>query len=801
MTAAAELGTHERAVLRRLLRAEVTLAEAARQEGVGRREIVRWRRSWLAEKLPPRAATVLAAVDGPTTIRRDAWGVPHVSADSLADLCLGLGYAMAQERLWLLDWYRRQAWGTLAEVLGSAALAGDREARILGLGRAALQAEDHLTADERTMLAGITAGINAWLEQAGDTLPLEFDALDYRPAPWRVVDCLAIWKLRQWDSTGRLQNVAAAEAIRRNLTSDFIALFLATEEGQETIYPSEPDAAAPAPGGDAGGGSNNWAVTAERTTTGAPALAGDPHHPFRQAWLYFECHLRGAGLNVAGATILGLPCFFYGRNERLAWSVTNHSVSTRDLYIEETESGEPNRYREEGVWRSFVVEEEEIQVRDAPTEYVSIKRSVRGPIVTSIVPELEYWSGPPLSLRWVGYEPETGLGAILNLARANTVAEGRAAMRDWRLPVLNLALADTEGTIAMQTAGRVPKRGEARPGYRKPTEAVDGWLGHYAVDEMPAEVQPARGWVASANNAPWPAESDWTKLGAWADGYRMRRIRHRIEARARHTPEELGAIQADIVHGRALDLAGRLAWWLEETGEPTLEDLARHLHAWDGRYAPDLIAPTIFETLWGAWLERVTDGRMPTRLIELTQPRAGALARALLLGEESGWFHARTVREQLRAAAREAVKRLESAAGADSAGWTWGRLHRATFAHPLGDRPGLRRLSIGPYPTSGGSSTVRAAGHGDRPPFAAVGGAVYRLVADLSRADQCWSVVPTGQSGHPASPHYRDQTPLWLADRYKPLWLSDALIDANLEGVTTLNPAAAGASDQQVSST
>lgn len=788
-----ELGERERALVRRLLRGDVTVADAAREAGVGRRELVAWRRAYLAERAPARDGVATLPVSAPVTIRWDSWGVPHIAGATLRDLYVGLGYAMAQERLWQLDWLRRTARGELAAVLGRSALESDKAMRVLGLGRAAAEAVDALAPDEIDALAGLCDGINAWLVAAGDRLPIEFDILDYRPAPWSVVDSIALLKHQWWLLTGRLENITIAEAARRNITDTLVPPFLAIEAGEETIIPGDAAAGSPTSAGDPSGlGSNNWALAPGRMTTGAAALASDPHLPFQQPGQYFEAHLRGAGLDVAGAFSVGSTTCAFGRNPRLAWGRTNHAVSVRDLYIEEPEPGEPNRYREGEVWRSFVVEEEAITIAGEPTEYLSVKRSVRGPIVSGLVPELEYWSGPPLALRWVGLEPATGIQAALDLMCADSVAAARTALRGWVLPVNTFVLADIDGQIAVQVAGRAPRRTDARRGYRKPTEPADAWGDPFPYDELPHLVDPARGWVASANNPPGPADQPWVRLGAWADGYRMRRIRRRLEERPQHTLAEVGAIQADVVHGRAEELAARVAWWFRQTGEPRLDEAAHWLDHWDCAYTRDAVGASIFEAFWHVWLERVADGRFATRLVELVQSQCGALARAILLGQQGDWFSSRTVREQVRAAGREALRRLETEAGADIAGWRWGRLHRVRWPHALGERPGLRRLSVGPFATSGGISIIRAATHGNRPPFRVTGGSTYRLLVDLGDSRQALSVSPTGQSGHPASAHYRDQTPLWLADEYKPLWLDDALIDANLVGTTTLAPSDAG---------
>ena len=293
------------------------------------------------------------------TILWDRWGIAHISADEPYDLGVGLGYAVARERLWQLDYMRRRVRGELAAVMGPEALANDREMLTVGIVAAADTVAETISGPTATLLEGVAAGINAWRRTAIETaaLPEEFGILDYQPAPWTPADSVALWRWRWWMLTGRLEPVALIEAARRTLPADLLEAFLEVEAGEETIVPGPADGTpGPIPGGDASGeGSNNWAVAGSRTTTGFPVLCSDPHNTFDQPSQWFQAQLTcpAIGLDSIGAVYVGTASAYIGRNRHTAWGVTNHVAPIRDLYIEETDAPDGDRYRDGTAWRPF----------------------------------------------------------------------------------------------------------------------------------------------------------------------------------------------------------------------------------------------------------------------------------------------------------------------------------------------------------------------------------------------------------------------------------------------------------------
>ncbi|MGH2458371.1 MAG: penicillin acylase family protein, partial [Chloroflexota bacterium] len=686
------------------------------------------------------------------------------------------------------DYQRRLVRGELAAVLGPRVLASDRAMRTLGMAAAGDRAWETESDDVRAVLEALAAGINRWTEQVRSRLPIEFEVLGYEPRPWRPADSIAIWKHRAWTLTGRLEQIAAVEAARHLLPADLLEAFLTVELADERIVPGA--SAEGNPGGAFGEGSNNWVVGGAHTTTGAPVLCSDPHNQFNAPSQWFEAQLSCPAFDAAGAVYLGTPALYLGRNREVAWGLTNHAVSVRDLYVEETSPAQPGRYREGGAWRAFDVERQSITVAGQPEQSIEIRRTARGPIVDELLPSLDGLGiAGPISLRWLGAEVPSGFDATLGLLRARSAADVREALRTWPCPPLNFVYADRAGDFGYHAAGLVPRR--ERTGYelRSASEPADAWHGFLDFDELPSLANPARGWLATANNVPGAANRAYLAGGAWSDGYRAQRIRERITAKDKLTPEEVAAIHGDVRNARARVLVPALLKRLGDGDTPIARQAVQALQEWDAEHTTASVGASIWTAFWSQWCLRLARARFPAALVDAVALRVGEIGRRLLLGESLGWFSSGTPDQEIRQTFTAALEALQKAAGPDVRSWRWGDLHRVTHPHPLGTTAGLREIfNTGPYPTSGGTSIVRAAGHGSSVPFDVVSGSTYRFLADLSKPDRIESTQTLGQSAHLGSPHYRDQTQLWLDNRYHPLWMAPADVLAHLESEVVIEP-------------
>jgi penicillin G amidase len=769
-----------------LLKGELNAEEVAVRFGITRPEMEERQRLFLESKLPRIEGVVAVCNKGGARIRRDRWGVAHVEADRLEDGYFALGYAMGQDRLWQLDYLRRRVRGRLAELFGRSRLGSDRLMRTIGLGTAAEKAVEQLTQEEAAVLQALADGINVAGEEARDHLPLEFELLEYEPESWQISDSIALWKWRWWMLTGRLDLIALEEACKRHLPEELRQAFMQVEAGEETIVPgTEPVGAT---GHDVGEGSNNWVVGGSRTPGGRPILATDPHNAIDYPSQWYEAQLTVPGIDAIGAFYLGTPGIYLGHTRHTAWGVTNHTSSGRDLYLE-TLDDKREAYLEAEMWTPLEVERQEIQVRGEEAVHLEICRTARGPIINDFVTSVVAEGDPPLSLRWAGSQPATGFASMLKLMRSTSLDDIRDALRCWPFPNLNFVFADSSGRIGYQAVGTVPRRFPFWSGFRPAGEPEHQWEGAWGFDELPQLIDPERDWVATANNSPWRGSGPYISLGNWSDGYRFRRIRERIEGQEKLDMAAVAAIQADVQHARGRELGGALAVAMRQSTIPKIRELADLMEAWDGSYGVRDIGPTLFEAFWNRWLERVATVRFPAHLVTLVTSRAGGVARRLLLGEAIPWFPATVdVSSEIEEILRQVADWLHSELGGDTERWRWGELHQVRFPHPLGAQsPTLEELlSPGPFPTSGGTGTVRAAGISTAEPFRMTGGSTYRMVVDMARPEHAWSTTTGGSSGHPGSHHYDDQVALWLEDRYHPLRME--VEAADIEGTLELQP-------------
>ncbi|MGV3720242.1 MAG: penicillin acylase family protein [Actinomycetota bacterium] len=712
---------------------------------------------------------------------RDEWGIPTVTAGSEPEAYFGLGFAMGQDRLWQMEYFRRAAYGTLSEVLGPAALDVDRLARTLDFRRIAGQGAAQLPADTRALLDAFCAGVNLARRQAlRDGLPLEFEILGIEPGPWEAADSLAVLRAFWWQLTGRFAVICLPEFVRRSLgdTPLFEAL-LRPEGGRETIWPrGVPHPDLPhwdSAGGDescvtdgAAPGSNNWVVGPSRAAAGAPMLASDPHVPIAIPSVWYEARLNGGNLELAGAHYVGVPGVFFGRNRQVAWGLTNNISSLRDLYLETTDDFDPSRYRRPEGWQGVRSRTETIPVRGSAPVTLEVREVDHGPIVSDLLPPFAR-TGEIVSLRWVGLEPTDELSVMARYARATTVSEFREQLRGWCCPTFNFVAGDQAGQIGYQLTGRLPLRPVTECGYRSGDEAGHRWAGYIPFEHLPASGEPPEGWLGSANNivaVDWP----YPLTGTWPSDYRMQRLVQALNAPPPLTAQDMRALQYDSLSPRAVEWALPAVAALRAAGVD--DPLLAEIEAWDRRYTRECRAAVVFESFFVAWARGVLTHRFPASLVSFLFPAAIGLVERLLVEDAVGWFAGAADRtDALQTAWAEALAWLEEHLGVDRTAWRWEQAHVLMLRHPLGATPVLRELfERGPVSHAGTWNTINNSIYEPDRPFETTSGVSYRLLVDF--AGRTEAVVPGGQSGHPGSPHYDDQLPLWQNGEYRGLELS-----------------------------
>ncbi len=787
-----------------------SLCDAA---GISRSAFDAWWQTEAASRVPTATGSRRVGVRRAVPIERDEWGIPHIYADNDEDLFFGFGYALAQDRLFQLDFLRRRGAGRLSEILGPdgteldlfSRVAGPRRvfeldllARTVGLRRIAEHEWTTLADETRTLLTAFAHGINALIEETRERLPIEFDLLDYQPEPWSPVDCLTIEGEFRWYLTGRFPVIVIPELAKRVLgDGPLYQAFLEGEADDESILPpgsyprtgtgSQPVGVA-ASDPQAAEGSNNWVLSGKRTGTGKPMVASDPHIAFDAVSCWYEVHLCGGSFDVAGMAYAGMPAVLFGRNRRVAWGCTNNICSQRDLYQEKTDSAHPNCFLYDGRWEPARAREEVIHVKGGTPIRKTIRSSRNGPIVDEILPLPARQTGP-VALKWLGASHGGWLTALLAMDRAQSAEELRAATRPWHVPTFSLVFADVDGHIGFQSTGRIPLRKVWERGYRPGWDPEHQWQGPIPFEGMPRLADPERGWIATANNRLAPSDFPYPLSGTWSDGYRARRIRHRIEAKEVLSREDFVVMHQDVLSLRAQRCLPSLLNVLASSPSPPVQEAVKQLQAWDCRMEIDRVGATLFDVFFAYWTKAVIRQRFEGDTAALVAGGASGLAAALLVEDRAGWFKAGDREQALLAAMSSALDWLTDRLGADRTGWTWGQLHQMPLRHWLSGRGDLGSLlDHGGVPVKGDMGTVCNTGLDGH--FAARSGAGYRLIADLSRTPaDLWAVDAQSHSGHPGSPHYRDQLDAWLQGQYHAVPLDRAEVSRLAVSKLTLEPA------------
>ncbi len=773
-----------------------------------------WRESRraLESAYPPANGTLsVAGLRAPLEIVRDRRGVPHVRAQSEVDAWFGLGFAQAQDRLAQLVWLRRVALGRSAERIGEAGLASDRWARTLDF--AGLAARDLRAAspEARRALSAYAAGVNAWIallrngELAAPPVALD-EPLD-EVEPWLPQHSLALAKQHAWALADPVAEILVLEQLVRSLGAGAARPLFPDEVGS-----TPPPAPAPSPApasadaldaravallsstrralglSGASVGSAGWIVDAALARRGHPLLAADLHFPPSAPSHVYEAHLRGGALEVAGATLPGIPAFWAGFNPHAAWAALQVPVVVADLFEETIFAQDGTRFLDAGRWRPLATRSEKIAVAGGGEETLLVRATSRGPLLDALAPE----AGRPVSLHWSG-ALGGGVDGLVRLAHAESAAEAREALRAHVEPVVSVVFVDAAGAGGLQLAGFVPQR--AMPSGLQPVPASNSayeWSHGVSADELPARLLGAgHPWIVSAD-AGLPLASVGIEL-MWRPGARAERVSELLAQASVRGPLDLAQLVA-IQHDAGSAVTPRIvANVLElmkddaQLGHEEREVLAL-LVAWDGvsdaasrsatayhvlcaRLLPMLLSPALGETLARAYLSlpRVQSAA----LLDM------ALARARQGGDpDAAWSDPTLVRISLRRALRETWLTMATRLGASREKWSWGHLHRVSFA-PLW--PGAwagRADELGPFPIAGDATSIAVSefrGLDDRFDADVVSG--YRLLVDAGNLDQALTAFAPGQSEHAGHPHALDALPRWLLGKPGLLSTSDPVIE------------------------
>lgn len=806
----------------------------------------------------PNQPLKVSGLQQPVEIIRDRWGVNHIYAQNEHDLFFAQGYSAAQDRLFQLEIWRRQATGTVAELLGPQDIKRDIGTRLFRFRPARGDLDTELRYYHPRgpqIVRAFVDGINAYITEALKTpekLPFEFQVLNTRPGLWTPEVVISrhqglAYNVREELNYGRLVKLIGAEKVRElswfhpttrpdepdltlNVNGDqlfqpilelYEAFRLPLKFGgratkadeDEAFYPNpspkrrrgEPDSAkSPSPffeGRGWGGvddffnteqqyiGSNNWIISGNKSASGYPMLANDPHRAQSTPSLRYWVHLNAPGWNVVGAGEPTLPGISIGHNDYGAWGLTIFETDNEDLYVYETNPANPNQYRYKGKgaassWVAMKVLTETIPVKGGQPVVATLKYTRHGPVVFEDKANHKAYA---VRAGWL----ETGCApylASLRMNQAKNWAEFRQACLFSRLPGENMIWADKTGTIGWQAVGQSPIRQSSQGKNYTGLLPVPGdgrfeWSGYLPIQQLPSKLNPPEGYVVTANNNLTPANFPnrnaigWT----WSGPSRAHRIEEVLNDGKRKSLVDFMALQADYLSIPARTLVPLLQN-LSSSNNRTEQALS-YLRKWDYKLDPGSVSAAIYV----AWEEQLKQTIARQKIPEAAQPYLKSLPTKRII---DALLPPTAGRDSLLLVCLDrAVADLTTRLGADLDEWSYGQRKNKhiIITHPLSDLvdgPMQQKINFGPVARGGYGETVNATANN----LNQTHGASFRILVDTEDWDKTLGINSPGQSGDPASPHYGDLFPIWAENGYFPVYFSKEKVKSVTESTTVLRP-------------
>jgi penicillin amidase len=782
-----------------------------------------WFYSTARASLPQVDGTLaVPGLQGPVNVIRDAHGVPHLTAGGLEDLFYAQGYVTAQDRLWQMDMTRRAVAGEMSEILPATGgppsapsrstsaprpritwIAYDKQQRILGFRSVAEHVVTHLSPRDRSFFEAYARGVNAYMVQQKDRLPIEFRMLGYAPRPWTAADSVMVgigmsqllnpqyeteyWreKLGQRLSPDLMQDLYPVTSWRDHPPASDIAP--AKIVAALSITPGVSTNLAHLPGAGSGNdddcaacipGSNNWVVSGAHTTTGKPLLSNDMHLPHREPGVWYEVQLHSGDFNVEGFTLPGMPFVIVGHNQRIAWGFTNLNPDVQDLFIENFNS--TGEYQTPSGWAKPDVRHEIIKVKDRPDVALDVVITRHGPIVSSLFPG----ETRQIALQWLIYDTRDIGIPLFDLDSAQNWDQFRKALSVFATPSQNVVYGDVDGNIGYQPMGFVPIR--ASGDGTVPEPGADGkhdWTGYVPFDKLPAVYNPPGGIIATANSRITPGGYPYLLATQWFPPYRTERIYHVLQSGRKFSASDMLALQTDITSEYDRFFADHFVYAIDHSSKAS--DRARKaadvMRGFDGRMLADSAAPTIEVKTRAVLWQMLLESKLGREWDRYEWSQAAVALENIVQNQPDRWLPSgySNFNDLLAAAVDKAVADGPS----DLKQWKYGEEYPVVIMHPLfAAIPGMREFGApGRHPQSGGGYTVKQVGRNFGPS--------ERMTVDFSNLDASTFNLVIGESGQVFSPHYMDHWDAWYNNETFTLAFSDSAVQSSKAHELTLTPA------------
>ena len=751
----------------------------------------------------------LVKLQDSVTVYFDTYGIPHIYAKNEPDAFRALGYVHAQDRLWQMEVLRRVAPGRLSEVFGVDALANDKLFLGLGIDEATQKVLEGVDpADPAIILAqAYLDGINQYIEE-GPT-PIEFYLTGLEKKPFTLQDVYNSVGYMAFSFAMAHRTDPFLMEVSDRLGPDYVAELLGTSPSNTTMirtYDSRfpADSAhllsanirkilekTPLPALE---GSNSWVISPDKTKNGSVILANDPHIGFAQPSVWYEAHIITPEYEKYGYYLAGVPYPLLGHDRRMAYGLTMFENDDIDFYSETLDSADSSRYERPEGWGVFETIEKQIRVKDLETVTFSYRKTDRGPVLNGVLKSLK--GSNPVSMSWV-YTQGTNkvLQALYGISHSKDMVSFEKAVEYIHAPGLNVMYGDAEGNVAWWGAARL----NTHPDSLSTKLFLDGATVPAPVqqpfDENPRTINPPWGYVYSANNQP-----DSSQYGVIPGYYlpenRARRIESLLEPRddwdRDAVMEMINDVTSDVNPEIVASLAGAMSG---KSFEAEAQQMLEALKAWDGtadleskeavlfhRWVYEFLSATFKDELGAEGFESLLSTHLIKRLISPMSRKSESV-----WWDDIGTPDVVEQRDEIVLKAFEAaVASIQSDFGDYQGEWGWKDVHTVEFNHPFGRVESLRSyFNVGPFPVNGTREVINNLMF----PYDSTGfykvsaGPSTRRVIDFSDIEASMSILPTGQSGNPFSPHYDDQVQLYLEGKFRRMLLNPEEIRENSNSI------------------
>ncbi|MCD9576851.1 penicillin acylase family protein [Flavobacterium soyae] len=733
-----------------------------------------------------------------TTVYFDEFGVPHIYADSEKDAMTALGYVHAQERLWQMELLRRIAPGKLSEIFGSVALKNDKFFAGIGIDEASAKTIAKLDKNSPSyqLTMAYLDGINQYLEEG--TTPVEFTLVGVKKEKFTIKDVYNIFGYMSFSFAMAQKTDPLLTDIRNKYGAEYLkdlgiegefntTQIKSSKENIEDYTAVSKSIAAlldksPIPPFI---GSNSWVAGPHKTKSGKVIFANDPHIGFSQPATWYEAHLVTPKYELYGCYLAGTPFPLLAHNRDYAYGLTMFENDDIDFYQEKNKTGDSNQYQTPTGFANYEIRKKTIKVKDTSDVVLTIKSSRHGPIMNDLLERLD--RKHPIAMLWTyTHQPIQILDAAYGLSHAKTKDDFKKAASLIAAPGLNVMYGDAKGNVGWWATGKLYKHNKGVNTHLilDGSSGKDDIVEYLDFSKNPSAENPKWGYVYSANNQP-EAIDGYLYPGYYLPEDRAKRISGLMDAKSDWDKEAISKMIYDNTSEVAVGTVQNLISNIDLNSISAEEkEAVKVLKSWKGTTNLEDVAPTIYNKWIYLYLKNTFEDEMGEDNFNmfLGISIGKQVIANQIKNENSVWWDniktknvKETRKDIISKSFHETAASLEKQLGTTIADWKWGEVHTVEHEHPLGKVAALRGLfNVGPFASPGSNEVINNLffGLNNEGKYYVKGGPSTRRIVDFSDIENCWSILPTGQSGNPFSKHYSDQAEMYNAGKFRKMKLN-----------------------------